>query len=289
LANLELSGEAAFIENDLLKQQATLDVTDSTSSTSSTSSKLIKEIKDWKGVGYLTGLTEANFSGIEMTYDILKNFTSVQKLTLQNCKLTEDTFYVETTDETTNEKTKSYLKLESLRELDVRNNYSEGTDDNAIKTFDWLTTVNFPSLEKAHITGNETDNDYLGNTGLSNYYIFEELTRDGVTVYNDTNTNNVEIPFADSTDLNDYVRLKSLAYQSIIAKNADITKSYKEFKDYTLSDFGLSTTTYDTLTWGYGGGTSETDATYFSVTVTTQSTIGNYSIIVRYYVDRRAS
>lgn len=279
----ELSGDDLFIERGALAQSGTLDAT-----TDSNLSGI--GVDGWHGIEFLTGLTEANLSGIAVSYDTLVNFQAVQKLTLQNCELTEESFQSVETDSATGEQTTVYLSLPSLKELDVRNN--------SIATFDWLTVEHFPKLEKAHITGNEQSDGYTGNTGMSNYQAFEDLTRDGVTVYNTTNANNVEIPFAESTELNDYRRLKSLVYQAILPQGVSIKAAYKEFAglndDFsapetycglTLSYFNLEGS-YQAITadsWGYGGGTDDKDATYFSLTLKTKS---GKTFSVKFYVDR---
>lgn len=272
-ADDELNGDDLFIERTALEQSATLDVT--------VDSILMGVGDNWKGIEYLTGLTEANLSGVTLDYSILSQFQAVQKLTLQNCALTEDSFVDGT----------SYLNLPNLKELDVRNNN--------IATFDWLTVDNFPKLEKVHITGNEHSDGYTGNTGMSNYQNFEDLNGNGVTVYNTTNAAGVEIPFAESTELNDYRRLKSLVYQAILPNGVSVKTVYREFAglnadlsapgDYsglTTSHFNLegSYKQIDASSWGYGGGTDEYDATYFSLTVATSA--GNYTLTVKFYVDR---
>lgn len=283
--------EVTFIENSILETPQTIDVT----STTDTVDSMLSGVSDWTGIENLTGLTEANFSGINWTekYASLVNMQSLQKLVLQNCNLTEDQLSKLFQSGT-------YKSFPNLRELDVSNSVTATySNTNSIASFDWITETNFPALERVYIYGNTFTNGYQGSEGMSNYQTFEDLTSlYGVTVYNTTNAANVPVSFENADENSDYARLKALTYQRIIASDTDITTIYAPFAELTTESLHLSgvslttpvsTTTTDTTTvsivwnaegiystttiaWGYEGSDPKT-ATYFTATVTASVTL----------------
>lgn len=245
-----------FIELDDLKRNAVLDVT---------TDEDLKKVTTWKGVKYLTGVTQAILSGatnIDITH--LDSMTELQKLDLSDCRLNETDL-------------QKLTHLDKLRELNV--------SSNSVLSFDWLTIKNFPALQKVYVYGNTSNNEYQGSEGMSNFQTFEDLARAGVSVYNTLNSNKVPMLFAESTERNDYRRLKSLVYQSSIAAGADITSVYKGFETLTTTLLKMTENRYseNKITWAYGGGTNEYDATWFSATV---KTTGGITMTVKFYVDR---
>lgn len=258
-----------FIENSVLEEPMTIDVT------SDETDKKLTGVSVWTGIDKLTGLIEANFFEVNMSsvYANLINLQSLQVLTLSSCSLTtlSELFTAGST----------YTTFPELKELDVSNNSIEDFTS-------WLSKDNFPALEEVYVYGNESSNDFEGSEGMKNYQTFEDLTkRSGVTVYNTTNTNSVPVAFADLSDNSDYVRMKTIVYQSIISSSYDITNLYDKYDDMTSSElkaaFNLDYSY--SASWSYGGGTTAATATYFQVTLT----YGSYSFTVKYYVDRLES
>ena len=258
--NCNATGEALIV-NDALAIPKELDVTKDTQ---------LQSVTDWSGIKYLTGVTTVNLDGVNFSStrlsDRLGDMQELQSLSLQNCGITAI----------------SELTLKKLRTLNIANN--------TIADFSWLTSENFPELQRVYVYGNDNYTDgYRGSTGMSNYQTFEDLVRVGVTVYNTLNANNVPMPFAESTELNDYRRLKSIVYQSVLKAGVSITNVYSKYTSLTPNDFKLSKNyqnmdSANGITWNFGGGTNANDATWFSVTVTTTSGI---SLTVKFYVDRK--
>ena len=160
--------------------------------------------------------------------------------------------------------------LSKLHILDVSNN--------TIDDFSFL--LNISSLTSVSLYNNNETKTYLGSKGMSNYYVYDDLKRQGIVVYYQLNSNNVPVSFDESTELSDYQRLKSIEYQSIINVGDDITSLYAPFSALTTTNFNIAS---GTLTWSYGGGSNANDATYFSVTWSD----GINTMIVKFYVDRQ--
>lgn len=250
-----IAGNVELIENDALTLPVTVDVTVSAT---------LASVKNWNGIQYLTGATAVNLTGVtvdDALIQILNQMTFLQSLIMQNCSLTDTEI--------------SGLALPKLRTLNVA--------DNGVNDFSWLTVDNFPALQRVYVYGNENADGYRGSTGMSNYQTFEDLVRAGVNVYNTLNSNSVPMLFESSTDLNDYRRLKSIVYQSVLKTGVSITTVYSRFMGLTTSDFSLEGSYTGTVVWDYGGGTNDEDATWFSATVTTTTGV---ELTVKFYVDR---
>ena len=289
----------------------------------------LKDVTKFNGIKYLTGITEANLSGSTINENVLtaiSEMKSIAKLNLSNCGLTNISYL------------SKLAKQGTLKVLDLSNNN--------IQYFETIT--NITSLEKVYLYGNNTTNKYYGSKGICNFQAFADLMRNGCSIYNDT-SNGIAVLYSESNNLDDYRRLKEIAYQEILKDGKDITTLYTQFKALGTNiteyknetrpgnnPFGLQTP--GTLSWGYEGdntstegvkyhsvevvvgesfaankyyeltdgnynlittaGTFEkdktyyvqvtnTNATYFYVTLTySPSSVGNYVLKVKYYVDR---
>lgn len=276
-------GTDNFIPASSLGQEAELDSTSSETYTFKDSSgtdhtATLSSITNWWGVQYLTGLTKVNLTGITMSVSTenINKLTAVEVLTLN--KMTDSTTSALLTEKNLTKE----LNLTKLRELYIENNN--------FTTFGWLLEAvesgNLPALQKVHIVGNSGDGTYTGSEGICNYYIYEELALKGVTVYNSTNSNGVEIPFAESTDLNDYRRLKSIVYQEILSGTTSIEKCYEEFTNLKTTDLNMEGTyTTTKITWKYEGD-DPTSATYFEAYVYLSD---GTELIARFHVERKTS
>ncbi len=142
-------------------------------------------------------------------------------------------------------------------------------DENKIYSFEFL--LKLPALEKVYINDNivtETmgggnaavDSIFYGSSGLTNYTVYQQLQSNGVAVYNTaaiSGSNTVYKLFENSSEINDYINLRSIEYQAKLAAGEDIRKLYQGFST-TPADYHLKTTygtdldvTEQSLVWGY--------------------------------------
>lgn len=223
----------------------------------------LSRVTDFSGIKYLTSVTEVNLSGGGVSTNVLNGISemkSLQKLVLANCSLT-------------NVNTLSRLAGQgTIKVLDVSNNN--------IQYFDGITTIT--SLEKVYLYNNNQNNKYYGSKGICNFQAFADLMRNGCAVYNDT-SNNIPVLYAESNNLDDYKRLKEIAYTDKLKEGLDIRNLYSNFvligtniTNVTGNNrpgnnpFGLQTA--GTLIWGYQGDDNE-GAKYIKKNVTVGANI----------------
>lgn len=219
---------------------------------------------DINGIQYLSSCTSLKLSGITMDeskISLISTLNNVETLDISSASITDGTMLV------------SLKNMKKLKALYI--------NDNSISTFDFLN--DFTSLSEVYLYNNTVTSTYYGSTGMCNYQAYEDLLRKGVAVYYTINESSIPMAFENNTDLNDYQRLKSIAYQSVLKNGLSITILYEKFVDLTATDFLLED--FGKPTWSYGGGTDDTDATYFQATATCTSD-SSITLIVKYYIDR---
>lgn len=220
-------------------------------------------VNDFNGIKYLTSVTEANLSGGRVSDNVLNGISemkSLNKLILSDCSLKD----ISSLSKLANQNT--------LKILDVSNN--------DIQYFDNLTLIS--SLEKVYVYNNNKSDTYYGSKGICNYQAFADLMRNGCSVYNDV-SNNVPVLYAESNTLDDYRRLKEIAYQEKLKLGSSIKVLYANFKELGTTingvsgdnrpgnnPFGLQTA--GELSWGYQGDAIE-GSKYIQAVVTAGSNI----------------
>lgn len=223
----------------------------------------LNSVTDYSGISYLTGITEADLSGSRITINILTGIAKlkfINKLTLRNCSIYDISALSKLSESGT------------LRILDISNNN--------ISYFETITSIT--SLEKVYLYGNNIDNKYIGSKGICNFQSYADLMRNGCAVYNDI-SNDVPVLYAESNNLDDYRRLKEIAYQEKLKEGSSIEQLYSVFiaLGNTITDvsgdyrpgsnpFGLQTA--GTLDWGYEGDSND-GAKYQEATVTADAAI----------------
>lgn len=246
-----------LIVNDWLTADVAVDVTADTT---------LSSVSDFSGIGYLTGTTTVNLSGKNMSSYVssLVNLKSVKTLNLSGCSITDAS---------------TLASMDTVKILDISNN--------SLTSFAYL--LEMDSLEKVYLYNNTASSEYLGSTGICNYQTFIDLMRKGISVYNTSSTvNSVVTPilYTETNDLNDYVRFKTVEYQSALSTSISIVDLYNPtFSGLSVSNWNLENTG-GTLSWSYGGGNDVYDATYFQVNYTFTVSSVTYTLNVKYYVDR---
>ncbi len=225
----------------------------------------LNAVNDFYGIGNLNKVSKINLSGKTVSNLAIQGISTLKSLTelkLVGCNLT-DVYY--------------FRYLTSVKSLDISNN--------SVSYFDSLVFI--ASLEEVYLYDNHSDNKYYGSKGICNSQAFVDLMRNGTSVYN-TVSNGVPMLYAESDSIDDYKRLKQIAYQDKLSKNVSIELLYSDFSTAT-TDYKLSSS--GTLTWGYAGdandparaeGTTVYTAEYFYV----KYEFSGYTLTVKYYVER---
>ena len=242
----------------------------------SRSDTALASVNDFSGIGYLKNVTTVNLSDGSVSDEVIVGLSGMPSLTtliLKNCGITDIS---------------ALSNLTTVKVLDISNN--------SINYFNALSDVT--CLEKVYLYNNvpndETAQKYIGSTGICNFQAFQDLMRNGCSVYN-TESNNIPVLYAESNSIDDFRRLKAICYQDKLKEGLDITDLYQGF--YAIgtnitnvtgnnrpgnNPFGLQTA--GTLSWGYESGKAVGEATYFYCTLTYSGS--NYVLTVKYYVDR---
>ena len=223
----------------------------------------LANVTNFSGIKYLTGITEADLSDSTISENVLtaiSEMKSIKELNLSKCNLTSV------------ESLSKLSKQNTLKILDISNNN--------VQYFESITAIT--SLEKVYLYGNYSSHDYYGSKGICNFQAFADLMMNGCSVYNDI-SNGVPVLYAESNNLDDYRRLKEIAYQSTLKDGSDIINLYSQFAALgtTVTNvtgnnrpgnnpFGLQTA--GTLAWGYEGDTND-GAKYHAAEVTAGATI----------------
>ena len=248
---------SSFIPKNWLSKDVALDVSqDST----------LSSVTNFAGIGNLTSITKVNLSGKTLDASLLTAISSMQSVTyldLSNCGISDIT---------------SICTMDTVKTLDVSNN--------SIDNFNGL--INMKALEEVYVYSNNatTNNPIVGSLGITNFQTYNDLIKDGITVYNQV-SNNVPVIYSDSDNYDDYAKIKSIVTQKMLSKNISITSLYSYFDDLDDSSFSLYNTG-GTFTWGYqttdadGNTYTEFTATYFYCNYV----FNNYTLTVKFYVDR---
>ena len=237
-----------FIPLDWLGLDVALDnVADST----------LSSVSDYSGIGYLTKISTVNLRNKNLSSTVLTSISSMNSVTtlnLVNCGITDIT---------------AISSMDSVKSLNISNN--------SIKDFSNL--INMESLEEVILHSNEASSEIYGSLGVINYQTYEDLMRNGISVYNLV-SNNIPVLYADSDQQTDYSKLKAIAYQKRLSKSKSIEDLYQYFSttysSYNLTSFKAS------ITWSAETGVTVYNATYFQASVT----YGGYTLVVKFYVDR---
>lgn len=242
----------------------------------SSSDTALASVNDYSGIGYLKNVTTVDLSGSPVSSDVIVGLSGMPSLTtlvLRNCGITDIS---------------ALSNLTTVKVLDISNN--------SIDYFNALSDVT--CLEKVYLYNNvpndATAQKYIGSLGICNFQAFQDLMRNGCSVYNMV-SNNIPVLYAESNSIDDFRRLKAICYQDKLKLGLDITDLYEGFEAIGRNitnvtgnnrpgnnPFGLQTA--GRLDWGYESGKTPGEATYFYVTLTYSGT--NYVLTVKYYVDR---
>ncbi|MCI5745024.1 MAG: hypothetical protein MR270_01925, partial [Erysipelotrichaceae bacterium] len=226
---------------------------------------MLTSISNFNGIQHFVNVQKAIFSNVSLdstSIDYISQMKGLEDLNMSKCNLSDSS---------------TLSKLSSLSKLHILD-----VSNNTIDDFSFL--LNISSLTSVSLYNNNETKTYLGSKGMSNYYVYDDLKRQGIVVYYQLNSNNVPVSFDESTELNDYQRLKSIEYQSIINVGDDITTLYAPFEELNEQEISeIFNIASGSLTWSYGGGSNANDATYFSVTWSD----GTNTMIVKFYVDRQ--
>lgn len=250
--------DGKFVLTDWLNQNVPLDAkTDSVVST----------IQNFTGIRFLTGtkylcLTKSDGTGLitnanDAIYVAreIAQMKSLETLILENCTGFTDGFNPSDSNSDDND---SISRFVFLRNLDILN--LTGCNVYLFDFLDQMTWLNEVYIANQQVSNNTNYANFYGNTGISNYYVFADLTDNGVKVYNTTQGSGY-ILFQNQKNTNDYTRLRyGLIYQSSLANGEDITSLYETFS--TNPDDYMLYTTYTngnvsinkssrTLTFGY--------------------------------------
>ena len=254
----------SFIPKKWLSIDVELDVTKDSS---------LSSVSDYYGIGNLSSITKVNLSGVTLstsTLGSISKLSSVTSLNLSGCGITDIT---------------NICKINSVKILNLSNN--------SIGNFNGL--VDLDNLEEVYVYGNKDDvsnrntqdGSYVdGSFGIINFQTYNDLIRNGITVFNRI-SNGVPVIFEDSDNYDDYAKLKSIVYQNKLPEEISIEELYKNYKNMSATAYGLINTDGE-FTWGYqttdkdGNTYTEYTATYFYCNYA----FGNYTLTVKYYVDR---
>lgn len=230
------SNNGGYVMIDWLSQNVKIDAsTDST----------IASIQNFKGLQYLTGTTylklvNSNNQGlitnsntaIDLAREIAK-MSRLETLILTNCTGFSDGYDLTNNDVKDNDSISRFVNLKNLSVL-----YMDGCNIILFDFLDSMTWLDEVHIENQTISTNDNYNNFYGNTGIANYWIFTDLTDAGVKVYT-TYQGNARVLFEEQKVTNDYTRIKNgLLYQSQLADGEDIRNLYQDFStnpdDYLL-------------------------------------------------------
>ncbi len=208
---------------------------------------IIASITDFTGISFLKGtkylcLTNSSNVGLITNSSVaislareIAQMTSLETLILENCTGFTDGF---DPTNSTSQDNDSISRFVSLRNLDTLN--LNGCNIYLFDFLDQMTWLNEVYIANQSVSSNANYSNFYGNTGISNFYVFADLTDSGVKVYN-TSQGSGYLLFQNSTTTNDYTRLRyGLIYQSSLANGEDITKLYSTFST-NPSDYMLNT------------------------------------------------
>lgn len=245
-ADLTTVNSDSFIPKNWLSLDVALDVdADST----------LDSVSNFYGVGNLKSVTKVNLSGKPIDATILASIATMESVTslkLVNCGITNIS---------------NICNMNTVKVLDVSNN--------SIDDFNGL--VNMKNLEEVYVYSNKatTNNPIVGSLGITNFQTYNDLIKNGITVFNQVSSG-VPVIYTDSDDYNDYAKLKSIIYQNKLSKAESITKLYEKYSGFTYTSFSLYNTG-GTLNWGYQGDDDEgTKYVEESVTVGASVTASTY-------------
>ena len=238
-------------------------------------------VTNYNGIQYLRGTSAVNLtgSGISLTnLDYIVQMSSLSTLNLSNCSLSDkEGGTVSGAD------TDLYNVIAKAKKLEILY-----LNDNNIFEFNSLSTFN--SVVGVYVYNNNItgiNSIFYGSLGLSNVYVFQELTENGVAVYNSVQSGNPQL-FSVSTAANDYMDLSGLIYQNKLSADTDIRLIYSGFS-LVPSDYGVETSYTDgsgntatvnsnSMSFGYEGYSSSAtesensaaakSATYFTLDYT---------------------
>jgi len=221
------SSTGKFIIADWLTQNISIDASED---------ETIASITDFTGLKYLVGtkylkLTNSSGQGLitdpTMSISIAREISkmkNLETLILTNCTGFTDGKDVSSSENHDNDSISRFVNLKNLKVLNL-----EGCN---VIMFDFMDQMSW--LSEVHIANqviysNNNYNNFFGNTGISNYWVFGDLTDAGVSVYT-TYQGTKEILFEEQKVTNDYTRLKNgPVYQSKLATNKKISLLYETF------------------------------------------------------------
>ena len=259
---LTSSSEGHFVLIDWLTQNVSIDAAND---------NVISTITDFTGLQFLIGcrylsLTDSSNNGlitdstsaIKVAQEISK-MINLETLILNNCTGFSDGYDVTSNNVVDNDSISRFVNLRNLNILEMN-----GCNIILFNCFDDLTWLNELHVTDQVISSNNNYNNFYGNTGIANYWVFTDLVDAGVKVYT-TKQGSAEILFENQKITNDYTRLKNgILYQSKLALGEDIRQLYADFStnpdDYLLQNSytylsGSGTLTIDsnsrTITYSY--------------------------------------
>ncbi len=240
-----------YVLVDWLNQNVAVDVT---------SDDTLDSVSDFTGIKYLKGTHSVNLTGM-LTSETsaisicqeLATLTNLEELILKDCTGVTEGFDTSNYTENDNDSLSRFNALTNLSTLNV-----EGCN---IYQFDFLENLTW--LNDVHIENQVVDSSsdstlsiFYGSNGLTNYWVFADITLTGVSVYN-TYAGTGEVLFEESKTINDYTRLKNgIFYQSQLKTGVAVSSLYSSFSttpsDYLLAkSYNSNTVSNATIVWSF--------------------------------------
>ena len=238
-----------YVLIDWLNQDISIDAT---------TDSVISSISDFTGIQYLTGCTSLNLTGlitdedsaIKLAREIAK-MSNLETLNLKNCTGFSEGFNTSTNTADDNDSISRFVNLKNLSYLNL-----EGCNIYEFDFLDQMTWLTEVHIANQQVSSNTSLATFYGSTGITNYWVFGDLTSAGVSVYN-TYQGTGEVLFEESTTTNDYTRLNNgVVYQGQLKEGKDISSLYSSFSttpdDYLLAKYYNSNkVTKQKITWSY--------------------------------------
>ncbi len=223
-----------------------------------TSDSVIAGISDFTGIQYLTGTTYLDLTGlitneskaISLAREIAK-LSNLETLILKNCTGFTEGFNTSTSTANDNDSISRFVNLKNLSTLNL-----EGCNIYEFDFLDQMTWLNEVYIANQKVSSDTSLSTFYGSTGITNYWVFSDLSSFGVSLYN-TKAGSGDALFSEQKTINDYTRLKNgIVYQSQLKTGVDITSLYSSFSttttDYLLArSYNSTTVTNAKLEWSF--------------------------------------
>lgn len=238
-----------YVLIDWLSQDVTIDAT---------SDSVISSITDFTGIQYLKGTTYLDLTGLITDSDTavslareIAKMSNLQTLILKNCTGFTEGFNTSTNTANDNDSISRFVNLKNLSTLNL-----EGCNIYEFDFLDQMTWLSEVYIANQQVSSDSSLSTFYGSTGITNYWVFSDLSSYGVSLYN-TKAGSGDALFSEQKTINDYTRLKNgIVYQSQLKQGVDITKLYSSFSttatDYLLAQsYNSTSVTNAKIEWSY--------------------------------------